>query len=251
MKDFPVGSMLLLLIAPIAVVLLLKRQKKLIAAGDKMYAKFRLGEIAQRMRLAIQDGDPGFNLMMAHAHHQEKDLHHEKGFLGIRSDDGTKESRAVLRGAPNGRPTEFVYFFRTDFKVGAFENTTTYTFECRLSMQVARPFAPFEVVLRNPAAGMESPPVLALPPVSFGDPLLDSKFVLMAADPRVGQAIAAALAPLANVGFLHIRACDQSVGYFATMSGSSMALYSIEQVQYALDQVAAILEGRSATSMAS
>jgi hypothetical protein len=48
------------------------------------------------------------------------------------------------------------------------------------------------------------------------------------------------------VAFLHIRASEQSIGYFATMMGSSVALYAIEQVQYALDQIAAILEGRPA-----
>ena len=244
MKDVPLQAILLPLVAFVVVGLLLARQKKAIAAGEQMYANFRLGEVAQRMRLAIAQGDPRFNLMMAHANHGTKDYTKKAGLLGSLSEDGTKESRALLRGAPNGRPTELSCYHHTALDVGIYEKTYRHTFECRLSVQVGRPFAPFEVVLRNPAAGMDSPPIMSLPAISFGDPLLDSKFMLFGADPRVGQAIAMALAPLASVGFLHIRACEQSIGYYATMMSSSVALYSIDQVQYALEQLAATLEGR-------
>lgn len=246
MADFPIQVVVFPLIAIVVVLLMRARQKKMIADGDKTYANFRLADVAQRMRLSIEQGDPNFNLMMAYTHHSVKDFDPAGGLLGAVSGDGTKESRALLRGAPNGRPTELSYYHRTDLDVGAMTKTFRHTFECRLSMQVMRPFPPFEIVLRNPRMGMESPPVMALPPASFGDPLLDAKFILSAVDPNVGPAIAPALAPLANAGFFHVRADGQSIGYVATMMGSSVALHSIEQVQYALDQIASILEGRPA-----
>ncbi len=170
---------------------MLRRNKQMIAAGDTQYAKFRLDQVAPRMQLAIVEGGPDFNLMMAHAHHGQKQYDPKGGVLGQLAGDGMKESRAILRGTPNGRPTELFYYSRTDIDRTLLGRTQTQRFECRLSMQVGRPFAPFEIVLRQPAAGMDSPATMNLPPASFGDPLLDSKLALFAADPRVGPAIAA------------------------------------------------------------
>ena len=250
MSDFPIQTIILPILVFVVVGFVIARNKKMMAEGEKTYSNFRLGEVAQRMRLAIQQGEPGFNLMMANANHGAKDYQPTGGFLGKLSGDGTKETRALLRGAPNGRPTELSYFHRTDLDVG-FQKTYRHTFECRLSVQVARPFAPFEVVLRDPAEGMRSPPVMSLPLASFGDPQLDAKFLLFTADPRVARTLVPALATLTSVHFLHLRGSDHWIGNFATMMGSSVMLYSIEQVQYALDQIAAGLEGRAAMAMAS
>lgn len=245
MNDLPIQTILFPIIAFAAVALILVRQKKVMAQAEKTYANFRLADIAQRMQLSIVQGDPGFNLMMANANHGAKSFEKKKGFIAALSDEGSKESRVLLRGAPNGRPTELAYSHKTDREQILSGTVHRHTFDCRLTVQVAQPFAPFEVTLRNPAAGMASPPVMSLLPAFFGDPLLDAKFALHTTDPRIGPAIAAALGPLANIAFLHIRASDQSIASVATMMGASVAFYSIEQVQYCLDQMGLVLEGRS------
>ena len=105
------------------------------------------------------------------------------------------------------------------------------------------------MTLRTPARYFESPPVMRLPPAYFGDPVLDAKFALSAADPTVARAIGPALAPLASMLFFHIRASEQSISFFATEFGAWSMLNSMEQLQYAMEQMASALEGHAAPSM--
>ena len=227
---------------------LIKRQRGQIAAGEQSWANFRLGEIAQRTRLTLVEGDPAFNLMMANAHQDAQPFQPTGGVLGVVTGEGVKETRAVLRGAPSGRPTELSYYHRTNRETNVGVAMLSHTFEFRLSMQVAQPFHPFEIVLREPGQYLGSPPVMSLPPSSFGNPLLDAKLMLFTNDPRIGPGIAAAVVPLASMPFVHVRAHGQSVGAFATQMGSPVLLQHLEQVQYVLDQVAATLDGRQATA---
>jgi hypothetical protein len=249
------GTVLQMIFMPIFVIGIVvyfrTRQQKMLATSEQNYANFRLSDLAPRVRLSIVEGDPGFNLMMASTTHDLKSFDSTGGVIGAIAGDGTKTTRALLRGAPTGRPTEISYLHKTDLDVNPLVRQTRTTFECRLSVQVARPFPPFEIALRNPGMGCGSPPVMSLPAASFGDPALDARWTLFAVDPRVGPAIAPVLAPLASMHQLHVRAHDQSIGFFATQIGLYGFLTSVEQVQYALDQVGLILEGRPAAAMVS
>ena len=104
MNGIPLQTILLPILGLGLVFYMLRRQKQMIADGDTQYAKFRLDQVAPRMQLAIVEGGPDFNLMMAHAHHGQKQYDPKGGVLGQLSGEGMKESRAVLRGAPTGAP---------------------------------------------------------------------------------------------------------------------------------------------------
>jgi len=253
MNQIPIQTFLVPILVLGVVVFFLIRQKKLTAGWEQTNAKFRLSEFAQRLRLSIVEGDPNFNLMMAAtATDSQAPVATTGGVVGalkeVAKAEGrqAKNIRVLLRGAPNGRPTEYVYFHHEDLDVGIVINKLTTTFDCRLTIRVARPFSPFEIVLRKPGMAMDAPPVMSLPPVSLGDPLLDAKFILSTVDPSVAPALAAALAPLVNLAFFHIQAHDQSMHFVMTTFGSSAVLPSMEQVQYALEQMAAALERRAA-----
>ncbi|MCL2777830.1 MAG: hypothetical protein FWD73_07485 [Polyangiaceae bacterium] len=216
---------------------------------EQQNAHFRIAELSQRMRLQVVEGDPTFNFMTPISTHVAKRYENKGGVLGAISGDGVKETRAVLRGAPNGHPTELVYYRRSDVDVGVTTTKLSESYEFRFTMKVARPFAPFEITLRAPGYSLESPPVMQLPPAYFGDPMLDAKFALSAADPTVARAIVQALPPLASMQFFHIRASEQSISFFATEFGAMHMLNAIEQLQYAMEQMASALEGRAIPGM--
>ncbi len=242
----------LVIMIPVVIFFFINNKKRM-AEAEKQYANFRLADVAQRTGLSIVEGDPNFNLMMAHAHHAQKDYQDTGGFIGKLSGDGTKETRAVMRGAPNGRLTEFVYYCRTDVdrNLGGRGGTITTTFECRLSVQAASSFPPFQIVLRNPAPGMapRQDDNFSLPPLSFGDPMLDAKLILTGADPRLGAMLAPLAYPLIAMGFVQIRGANQVVTSHTTEMASSISIYSMEQMQLVLEQIAAVMEGRPAPAM--
>jgi len=240
-----------IIIIPLVIYFLVTNKKKM-AEAEKQYANFRLADMAQRTGLSIVEGDPSFNLMMAYANHAKKDYNDKGGFMGKLSGEGSKETRAVLRGAPNGRPTEFVYYSRTDVDPNwTGGKTLTSYFDCRFSVQTASAFPPFQIVLRKPAAGMDpqEDEDWSLPPLSFGDPVLDDKLLLTGADPRLGPMLAPLAYPLVTMGFVQIRGANQAVTSMTTMMGSSIAIYSMEQMQLVLEQMAAVLEGRQPPAM--
>ena len=209
----------------------LAQQPQQSAAMQMQYPDYRLSEVARRTHLSIVEGDPALNfLLLAYTPHWLQP---------------TRETRARLCGSPNGRPTELVYCHRTEPDPRFFASKKWIeTLDGRFTLRVARPFAPFEVVLRSPGY-LGSPPVMSLPPVSLGDPVLDAKFVLSTHDPSMANALAPALALLAALGFLHICASEQSISYAMTTAGAPYVIYSIELIQYALEQIASTLEGRS------
>jgi hypothetical protein len=227
------------------VIFFLVRNRKAMGKWEQQNAHFRMSELSQRMRLQVVEGDPTFNFMIANNIHGAKRYDKKGGILGAISGDSVKETRAVLRGEPNGHPTELVFYRRSDIDVGVTTRTLSESYEFRLTIKVARPFAPFEITLRTPGAYLESPPVMQLPPAYFGDSMLDAKFALSAADPTVARAVVQALLPLASMQFFHIRASEQSISFFATEFGAMPMLNAIEPLQYAMEQMASALEGRA------
>src|SRR5687767_2230113 len=88
-----------------ALVFFVYRQRSARDAERRM-ADYRLADMAQRLGLKIEEGDPSLNLAMAYYTHNQKKL--TGGFLG----DGVKETRARLAGVRAGRPIELVYHHR-------------------------------------------------------------------------------------------------------------------------------------------
>jgi len=252
-NGIPIQIFILPVLALVFVAYFVMKNKKVMGGWEQTNAKFRLSEFAPRLGLSVVEGDPNFNLMLAAtAMDSQASQAKETGMVGALKgvvtgeQSGTKNLHVVLRGAPNGRATEYVYLHKEELDVGLLVNKLTTTFECRFTVQVARPFSPFEIVLRKPGMAMNSPAEMSLPPRSLGDPLLDAKFIFSAADPKVAPTVAEALGPLANMPFFHVQAHHQAIHFVMTQFGSSAALASMEQVQYAFEQMAAAFEGRAA-----
>jgi hypothetical protein len=244
MEDIPPIVFIAPLIGIVAVVMMVLRRKSAMKDAETRYANFRVADLAQRMGLALVEGDPAFNMMLAHAAHGQKDYTPTGGVLGKITGDGVKETRVRLAGSPYGHPTEFVYYSRHEYDGGIASATIRTRFECRLSVRVAAAVPEFEVVLRAASAGFGAQPKLPLPPQSFGDAMLDQRLALTSRDARVGPALAPVVGGLTPLQFVHVQGSDGAVHALATENGSSMAIYHLEQVQQVLEQIANVLEGR-------
>lgn len=228
-------------IAVVALLVLPRFGKAMMASTDKKYAEWRLGDLSQRLGLQIVEGDPTMNLMQAQtAHNMAKG----KAGRGLRSlTDLQKETRIRMEGAPYGRPTQFLFRSmtrQTDAMVAKFIKTE---FECRFSVRL--PFAPppFEIVLRRPSGAYKVKPELGLPEQSFGDAGLDGHLVLCSTDPRIGPALAPAMAGLMQHTYLHIQGNGDVISSLTDETGYSAATYYIYETQQTLEHMANMLAG--------
>ena len=121
------------------------------AFTNRLFAQYRVANIAKRMGLTIAEGNPKLNMVNAIPIHNLKMGAGVGGSWLSRAINTTKETKVRLVGAPHGRPTEFVYFRRHEIKEGLLVVTTDSWFECRLSVQVPVAFPEFEIVRRSPA----------------------------------------------------------------------------------------------------
>ena len=106
---------------------------------DWLHARYRVGNMAQRMGLTIAEGDPKLNLVNAIPAHDFKWGTGVGSSWLSRLANTTTETKVHLVGAPRGRPTEFVYHRREDTKDRVLVITTGSWFECRLSVQALSP----------------------------------------------------------------------------------------------------------------
>jgi hypothetical protein len=213
---------------------------------DLLYAKYRLGNLAQRMELTVAEGNPKLNMVTATTAHNFKLGTGTGGSWLSRLMNTTAKTRARLVGAPHGRPTEFVYLRRHDTRDRVLVITTESWFECRLSVQCPVAFPEFEIVRRRPHMGVYGPtarPELPLPPQRFGRPELDGKLVLTTAEPRLGPALAPAVGELARLEFVHVQGRAGAVHWLATQEASAHALRRLPEAQQALERIADVLAG--------
>jgi len=216
---------------------------------NRLYAQYRVANMAQRMGLTIAEGNPKLNLMNAFPLHNFKMGTGTGGSRLSRLFNETKETKVRLVGAPHGRPTEFVYHRREDTKDRLLVVTTESWFECRLSLQVPVAFPEFEIVRRSPALrvagvyGIKARPELPLPPQPFGKPDLDRKLVLTTAEPRLGPALACAVGGLTPLEFVHVQGRDDALHWLATEEGSALAIRRMVEAQGVLERIADVLAG--------
>jgi hypothetical protein len=231
-------------LAPLIVVVALGFPFLAMAITNRLYAQYRLDNMAQRMGLTIAEGDPKLNLVNATTAHNFK-LGTGTGSNWLsRLANTTKETKARLVGAPNGRPTEFVYLRRHDTKEGLLMVTTEAWFECRLSVQVPATFPEFEIVRRRPHLGtFRAKPELPLPPQPFGKPELDGRLVLTTPEPTLGPALARAVGGLASLEVVHVQGRDGAVQWLATEETSSLACRRLPEAQQVLERIADVLAG--------
>ncbi|HWE21587.1 MAG TPA: hypothetical protein VG758_31160 [Hyphomicrobiaceae bacterium] len=218
----------------------------MMALTNRLYAQYRLDNMAQRMGLTIAEGNPKLNMVNAIPVHNFKWGKSTGSNWLSRLANSTKETKVRLGGAPHGRPTEFVYFRREDTKEGLLTITTNSWFECRMSVQVPVAFPEFEIVRRRPHLGVYGPkarPELPLPPQPFGNRALDSKLVLTAAEPRLGPALASAASGLAALEYVHVQGRDGALHWLATEEGSPHAVRRLPEAQQVLERIADVLAG--------
>jgi hypothetical protein len=213
---------------------------------DLLYAKYRLGNMAERMGLTIAEGDPKLNMVNATTAHNFK-LGTGVGSSWLsRLANTTAETKARLVGAPHGRPTEFVYLRRHDTKDRLLVITTESWFECRLSVQCPVAFPEFEIVRHRPQMGVYGPQArteLPLPPQQFGNPALDGKLKLTTAEPRLGPALAGAVGGLMPLEYVHVQGRDGALHWLATEEAATHALRRLPEAQQVLERIADVLAG--------
>jgi len=219
----------------------------MMAITNRLYAKYRVVNMAQRMGLTVAEGDPRLNLLNAIPEHNFK-LGTAIGgnWLSRALMDSTKETKVRLVGAPRGRPTEFVYHRRHDTRDRLLVITTDSWFECRMSVQVPVAFAEFEIVRRRPHMGVYGPkprPELPLPPQPFGNAELDRKLVLTTAEPGLGPTLGLAVEGLTALEFVHVQGRNGAVHWLATEESSMYAIRRLVEAQQVLEQVADVLAG--------
>jgi hypothetical protein len=231
---------------PLIVVVALAFPFVMMRLTDVLYAKYRVGNIARRMGLTLAEGDPKLNLVQATQEHAAKFETGTGGSFLSRFLNSTKETKVRLVGAPHGRPTEFVYWRRHDTKDRLVVITQESWFECRMSLQVPVAFPEFEIVRQRPHMGVYGPkpqPELPLPPQRFGAPQLDSTLKLTAAEPRLGPALAPAVAPLGSLEFVHVQGRNGAIHWLANEEGSMYACRRLPEAQQVLERIADVLAG--------
>ena len=213
---------------------------------DWLYAKYRVGNMAERMGLTVAEGNPKLNLVNAIPAHNFKLGSGVGNSWRSRLANTTNQTRVHLVGAPRGRPTEFVYHRREDSKEGLLVVTTESWFECRLSVQCPVAFPEFEIVRRRPHMGIYGPkamPELPLPPQPFGKPDLDRKLVLTTAEPRLGPALARAAGGLLPLEFVHVQGREGALHWLASQEASPYAVRRLPEAQQVLERIADVLAG--------
>jgi hypothetical protein len=213
---------------------------------DVLSARYRAGNLAQRMGLAVAEGDPRLNLVQATQEHAAKFERGTGGSFLSRLFNSTKETRLRMVGAPNGRPTEFVYWRRHDTKDRVLVISQASWFECRMSLEVPVAVPAFEIVRQHPHMGAYGPkarPELPLPPQTFGDPDIDRRLKLTTAEPGLGPALAPVVDPLGRLEFVHVQGRDGAIHWLANEEGAMFACRRLPEAQQALERIADVLAG--------
>ena len=127
----------------------------MMAIANRLYAATGWTTCAQRMGLAIAQGDPKLNMVNAiPAHNFKRGTSTGSNWLSRLANSTTETKVLRLIGSPRGRPTEFVYYRREDTKDRLLVVTTDSWFEFRMSVEVPVAFPEFEIVRRHPHMGI-------------------------------------------------------------------------------------------------
>lgn len=217
--------------------------KKMMQSTEKKYPQFRVDALAQQMGLQLVEGDPAMNMLQASLSHDDQDVTPLGGKVRRFMGDQAQETRILMRGAPRGRPIEFVYYLyseRNDRVAVVFHKRD---FECRLSVQVPVNVPAFEIVGRKAPPGFKPEPEWDLPQQSFGDRNLDSRLRLTSADPRLGPHLAPVAVGLTGHRFVHVQGFKTVIQSICTEEATMYAMMDLLKTQEALERLANALAG--------
>jgi hypothetical protein len=200
-------------------------------AGKAQHADKNLGAMTARMGLAIEVGDPSLNL------------------LYFQQPSGNFQRELRASGSPYNRPVQFQLRDGQSTSEYIVARKITTTFGCFLTTQLRVGVTPFEVVLRAPNQYLIANQELADEPlaeVSTGNPALDQRYVVRAADPRIGPALVPALEALGQQLYVHLAGTSSQVWMSFTRLGLPYLSYAPEEYLLALESAACGLEGQPA-----
>lgn len=222
------------------------------------HAHLRAGQLAPKLGLSLVEGDPEFNLAIQSVQPSVQNVGSAGGFMkqiAKTQFGGTLgEFKLKMSGRPYGMPTELVLYCKQDYQPGVIENVTTTWFDLRLSVHAGVSLPPFELRLRKEATGLEAhrrDGAQPMPTATFGDPLLDQRYVIEAIDPALPRRIAAALGTLAPyLMYVHIVGEGNRISFVMTPTSVMASAMSFEPILHALAAIAAALEGRPLPAVA-
>ena len=216
------------------------------------HAHLRAAQLAPRLGLQLVEGDPEFNLAIQSVQSSVQNVGSAGGFMKQIAKTqlgGTLgEFKLKMSGQPYGMPTELVLYCKQDYQPGVIENVTTTWFDLRLSVHAKVSLPPFDLRLRKEATGLEAHRQGGAQPMplgTFGDPLLDQRYIVEAIDATVPRRIATALGSLAPyLMYVHIVGEGNRISFVMTPTSVMASAMSFEPILHALASIAAVLEGR-------
>jgi len=218
-------------------------RRTMMSWSDKRYSAYRVGALAQRMRLWVAEGDPKANFIQGTKHYSAKSKQ-VGGLVRQVFGDEADETRILLRGSPYGRPTEFIYYYRTEVSDRIAVRFLASAFDCRLRLHLPVAPPPFELVLRGTPFGVKAKPEWGLPRQSLGDRELDARFTLTCNDPRLGAVLAPVIRGLAGGHeYLHVQARGQILQAIIPEDAVMYAVVALERTQSLLEYMANALVG--------
>ncbi len=213
------------------------------------HAHLRAGQLAPQLGMQLVEGDPEFNLAIQSVQPSVQNIGSAGGFVKQMAKTqfgGTLgEFKLRMLGQPYGVPAELVLYCKQDYQPGMIENVTTTWFDLRLSVQTSMRLPPFDLRLRKETTGLEAREGEPLPLTTFGDPLLDQRYIIAASDPAVPRRIATALGALApHLLYVHIVGDGARISFVMTPTSVMCSAMSFAPILHALVSIAAALEGR-------
>lgn len=127
--------------------------------------RLRTDTLAQRLGLAIVEGDPSF------------------AFVDVGGQSGARR-RVVLRGERAGSPLELVHAYERTDRASWGEVHVSTTFECRLTAYARQPFPRFEVMSQLPGIPQREP---LLPRVATGCSAVDGPLIVRTQEPAMAE----------------------------------------------------------------
>jgi hypothetical protein len=227
------------------------RNAKTMKNWEANNAHFRAGEFAARAGLQLVEGDPMYNLATTQIATMAKN---------VKGSEYDAEYRLRMVGQTYGRPTEIAVEYTQRQPI--LSNTIYTTFFGGITMQTQAPTGRFEIYRRVSTlgrfTGMTADAMndvhrifdtANLPKRSFGDPLLDERYVVESDDPNLPNQLRAVMNTFGTMDFVHIIGQPGSVLFKSSQMMQNMVFMKTEEILYAVASVVATLEGRPMPAM--
>lgn len=238
MSVIPIQTIVIIVAGIVATIYFLVSRRRRIDTQDKEYSQYRAGELAQRLGLSLEEGDPNFNFFIAQT---DKSVNR-----------GPKDTKPVdvsvrMIGERNNVPLELSYLKRVEQNSGVLSVTRKYWFDCRMVAKAKETFPPFEVISKDAPLG----PIAAkqaLPPSPTGNGSVDAVYTVSTNEPRMAEEIGKRMSGFSAFGNcgVHLIGDGESVSFVMNDTKSPLvgsALYYAESMADQLILIARTVGG--------